>query len=100
MKILIAEDDPSLRRVLTALLEKNSYSVDAVGDGEEALEYLRIGSYDGVILDIMMPKMDGLEVLTVIRREKNTVPVLMLTAKSEIDDKVAGLDLGDRKSVV
>ena len=59
MKILIAEDDPSLRRVLTALLEKNSYSVDAVGDGEEALEYLRIGSYDGVILDIMMPKMDG-----------------------------------------
>ena len=94
MKILIAEDDPSLRRVLTALLEKNSYSVDAVGDGGEALEYLRIGSYDGVILDIMMPKMDGLEVLTVIRREKNTVPVLMLTAKAEIDDKVAGLDLG------
>lgn len=94
MKILIAEDDPSLRRVLIALLGKNSYSVDAVGDGEEALEYLHLGSYDGVILDIMMPRMDGLEVLTVLRRENNRVPVLMLTAKAEIDDKVAGLDLG------
>ena len=94
MKILVAEDDPSLQKVLSTLLEQNSYSVDTVGDGLEALEYLHAGSYDGVILDIMMPKMDGLQVLSIIRREKNPVPVLMLTAKSEIDDKVAGLDSG------
>ena len=94
MKILIAEDDPSLRRVLVALLEKSSYSTDAVADGLEALEYLRVGGYDGVILDVMMPKMDGFQVLSTIRQEKNTVPVLMLTAKAEIEDKVTGLDLG------
>lgn len=94
MKILIAEDDPSLRKILVSLLEKSNYRVDAVGDGLEALEYLRADSYDGVILDIMMPKMDGMQVLRTIRQEKNAVPVLMLTAKSEIDDKVAGLDLG------
>ena len=94
MKILIAEDDPSLRRVLVALLEKSNYSTDAVADGLEALEYLRVGSYDGAILDIMMPKMDGWQVLSTIRQEKNTVPVLLLTAKAEIEDKVTGLDLG------
>ncbi len=94
MKILIAEDDPSLRRVLVALLEKSNYSTDAVADGLEALEYLRVGSYDVAILDIMMPKMDGFQVLSSIRQEKNTVPVLMLTAKAEIEDKVTGLDLG------
>ena len=94
MKILIAEDDPSLRRVLVALLEKSSYSTDAVADGLEALEYLRVGGYDGAILDIMMPKMDGFQVLSTIRQEKITVPVLMLTAKAEIEDKVTGLDLG------
>ena len=94
MKILIAEDDPSLRRVLVALLEKSSYSTDAVADGLEALEYLRVGGYDGVILDVMMPKMDGFQVLSTIRQEKNAIPVLMLTAKAEIEDKVAGLDLG------
>ena len=94
MKILIAEDDPSLRRVLVALLEKSNYSTDAVADGLEALEYLRVGSYDGAILDIMMPKMDGFQVLSTIRQEKNTVPVLLLTAKAEIEDKVTGLDLG------
>ena len=94
MKILIAEDDPSLRRVLVALLEKSNYSTDAVADGLEALEYLRVGGYDGVILDVMMPKMDGFQVLSTIRQEKNTVPVLLLTAKAEIEDKVTGLDLG------
>lgn len=94
MKILIAEDDPSLRKILRTLLEKNGYSADTVGNGMEALEYLQTGSYDGVILDIMMPKMDGLQVLRAIRREKNAVPVLLLTAKAEIDDKVAGLDQG------
>lgn len=94
MKLLLAEDDASLRRALLALLEKASYSVDAVGNGEDALEYLRAGQYDGAILDIMMPKMDGLQVLTTLRQEENQVPVLMLTAKAEIDDKVTGLDLG------
>ena len=94
MKLLIAEDDPSMRRILVALLEKNSYSVDAVGDGMEALEYMRSGSYDGAVLDIMMPGMDGLEVLRTIRTEKRSTPVLLLTAKAEIDDKVSGLDSG------
>lgn len=94
MKLLLAEDDASLRRALLALLGKASYSVDAVDNGEDALEYLRAGQYDGAILDIMMPKMDGLQVLTTLRQEENQVPVLMLTAKAEIDDKVTGLDLG------
>ena len=94
MKILVAEDDSSLRKVLFTLLEKSGYSVDAVGNGLDALAYLRVGKYDGAVLDIMMPKMDGLQVLSAIRREKNPVPVLLLTAKAEIDDKVAGLDLG------
>ena len=94
MKLLLAEDDASLRRALLALLGKASYSVDAVDNGEDALEYLRAGQYDGAILDIMMPKKDGLQVLTTLRQEENQVPVLMLTAKAEIDDKVTGLDLG------
>lgn len=94
MKLLLAEDDASLRRALLALLEKTGYSVDAVDNGENALEYLRSGPYDGAILDIMMPKKNGLQVLTALRQEENRVPVLLLTAKAEIDDKVAGLDLG------
>ena len=94
MKILIAEDDPSLRKVLFTLLEKSGYCVDAVSNGQDALDYLRIGCYEAAILDIMMPRIDGLQVLSTIRREKNSTPVLMLTAKSEIDDKVTGLDMG------
>ena len=94
MKILVAEDDPSLQKVLSTLLEQNSYSVDTVGDGLEALEYLHAGSYDGVILDIMMPKMDGIEVLAKLRGSGSTVPIIMLTAKTEVDDRIAGLDAG------
>lgn len=94
MKILIAEDDPSLQKVLFTLLEKSGYCVDAVSNGQDALDYLRIGCYEAAILDIMMPRIDGLQVLSTIRREKNSTPVLMLTAKSEIDDKVTGLDMG------
>ena len=94
MRLLIAEDEKSLSKALTVILEKNNYSVDAAYDGEEALDYLLTGQYDGVILDIMMPKMDGLTVLKKIRAKGNSVPVLMLTAKSEIDDRVTGLDLG------
>lgn len=94
MRLLLAEDERSLSKALTVILERSSYSVDAVYDGVEALEYLEAGKYDGIILDIMMPKMDGLTVLRKIRSSGNNIPILMLTAKSEIDDKVQGLDSG------
>ena len=94
MKLLFAEDERSLSRAITHILEKNCYSVDAVYDGQTALAYLENGDYDGVILDIMMPKADGIFVLRTIRAKGNPVPVLMLTAKSEIDDRVLGLDAG------
>lgn len=94
MRILLAEDERSLSRAVVALLEKNNYSADAVYDGAEALEYLAAENYDAVILDIMMPKMDGLTVLRKLRERGSHVPVLMLTAKSEVEDKVAGLDTG------
>lgn len=94
MRLLLAEDEKELARALTVILERSHYSVDAVYDGEEALAYLSNSSYDGAILDIMMPKMDGLAVLREIRRQGNPVPILFLTAKSEIDDKVEGLDAG------
>ena len=94
MKLLFAEDERSLSRAIVHILEINCYSVDAVYDGQTALEYLENGDYDGVILDIMMPKMDGVTVLKAIRSQGNPVPVLMLTAKAEVDDKVLGLDSG------
>lgn len=94
MRILLAEDERSLSRAVVALLERSNYAVDAVYDGVEALEYLASGNYDALILDIMMPRMDGLTVLKTLRARGNVIPVLMLTAKSEIDDKVAGLDAG------
>ena len=97
MRILLAEDERSLSRAVVALLEKNNYSADAVYDGEEALAYLEGGNYDGVILDIMMPKMDGLEVLRRLRQAGNPIPVLLLTAKSEVEDKVTGLDMGAQR---
>lgn len=94
MKILIAEDDGSLRRALTSILQKSNYSVDAVDNGGDALAYLKSGYYDAAVLDIMMPVMDGLTVLSRARNEHNMTPVLLLTAKSEIDDKIEGLDAG------
>ena len=94
MRLLVAEDEKSLSKALVRILTHSNYSVDAVYDGEEALDYLDTENYDGVILDIMMPKMDGLTVLKTIRERGNLVPVILLTAKSEIDDKVRGLDLG------
>ena len=94
MKLLFAEDERSLSRAITHILEKNCYSVDAVYDGQTALDYLENGDYDGIILDIMMPKVDGITVLRELRSKGNPVPVLMLTAKAEIDDKVLGLDSG------
>lgn len=94
MRLLLAEDEKSLSKAIIAILERNNYSADAVYDGLEALEYLESGVYDGAILDIMMPKMDGITVLKKIRGKGINVPVLILTAKSEIDDKVLGLDSG------
>ena len=94
MRLLLAEDEKSLSKAVKAILEKNNYSVDAVYDGIEALEYLDAGNYDALILDIMMPRMDGITALKKIRERGNTIPILMLTAKAEIDDKVLGLDSG------
>lgn len=94
MKLLLAEDERSLSRVIIKILEKNNYTAEAVYDGEEALAYLESGDYDAAILDIMMPKMDGITVLKRLRANGNRIPVIMLTAKSEIDDKVLGLDSG------
>lgn len=94
MKLLLVEDEKSLSRAVQTILEKNHYTVDAVFDGEEALSYLELDNYDGVILDIMIPKINGITVLTTIRAKGNNVPVILLTAKSEIDDKVLGLDSG------
>ncbi len=94
MRLLFAEDEKSLSRAVTAILKKNNYSVDTVYDGEEALDYLATENYDGVILDVMMPKLDGFAVLRRMREAGNKTPVLMLTARSEIDDKVRGLDSG------
>lgn len=94
MRLLLAEDEKELSNALVTILKHNNYSVDAVYDGLEALDYLKAENYDGAILDIMMPKMDGLTVLKKLRDSGSDLPVLMLTAKSEIDDKVVGLDSG------
>ena len=94
MRLLLAEDERSLSRALTALLERNHYAVDAVYEGQEALEWLQAGNYDALILDIMMPKLDGLEVLRRLRAQGSRLPVLLLTARAEVEDKVLGLDTG------
>ena len=94
MRLLLAEDERSLSRALVTILNRNGFEADAVYDGKAALEAIESGNYDGAVLDIMMPKMNGLEVLKTIRDKKNLIPILMLTAKAEIDDKVEGLDLG------
>lgn len=94
MRILIAEDETELAKGLKFLLEKNKFTVDIVNNGAEALTYFQSRDYDVVILDIMMPKVDGLEVLRQIREAGSGVPVLMLTAKAEIEDRVAGLEAG------
>ena len=94
MKLLLAEDEAALRHALTVLLQRNCYTVDAVDNGADALAYLRLGDYDGAVLAVMMPKMDGLTVLRRLREEKNRTPILLLTARSEIEDRVMGLDAG------
>lgn len=94
MRLLLAEDERSLSRAIVTLLKRNNYSVDAVYNGQEALDYLDTNIYDGVILDVMMPKLDGISVLRHLRQAGNSIPVLILSAKSEVDDKVLGLDCG------
>ena len=94
MRILIAEDERDLNDLLKKRLEKQQYSVDACYDGQEALDYLEVTEYAAVILDIMMPKADGLTVLKIIRKKKKNIPILLLTAKDSIEDRVTGLDLG------
>ena len=94
MHLLYAEDEPAMAEAVVDILTFHKYTVDSVPDGEEALDYARTGEYDGIILDIMMPKKSGLEVLAQLRREGNRTPVLLLTAKAEVEDRIEGLDLG------
>ena len=94
MKLLLAEDEPAMAEAVTDILEYHRYQVDAVYDGKEALDYIHAGDYDGIIMDIMMPGMTGLQVLTQIRKEGYRTPVLLLTAKSQIEDRIEGLDAG------
>ena len=94
MRLLVAEDEKDMNRLITRALEKEGYGVDSCFDGEEAMDYLESAEYDGVILDIMMPKMDGHQVLKKLRARGSDLPILFLTAKDSIADRVAGLDLG------
>jgi len=94
MRLLLAEDERDLADALEAMLKHNNYSVDTVDNGQDALDYLMLDDYDGAILDVMMPKMDGVTVVKKLRENKKNTPVLLLTAKSEIEDKVYGLDSG------
>ena len=94
MRLLYAEDEKQMSEAVVDVLEYNKYIVDAVYDGQEALDFLRTESYDGIILDIMMPKLSGLEVLKKIRAKGINTPVLLLTAKAEIEDRIVGLDSG------
>jgi len=94
MRILIAEDEKPLARAIVKIFEKNNHSADAVHNGEDVLFYLESNNYDVVVMDIMMPVMDGITALRKLRERGNTIPVLMLSAKSEVNDKVLGLDSG------
>ena len=94
MRLLLAEDERELSKALCAILKHNNYSVDAVFDGQDALDYGLCENYDGIILDIMMPKMSGLEVLEELRKNGVSTPVLILTAKAQIEDRIIGLDKG------
>ena len=94
MRLLLAEDERDLADALEAMLKHNNYSVDTVDNGQDALDYLMLDDYDVAILDVMMPKMDGVTVVRKLRENKKNTPVLLLTAKSEVEDKVYGLDSG------
>jgi two-component system copper resistance phosphate regulon response regulator CusR len=94
MRLLIIEDQQDLREIIKKRFEKESYSVDVCEDGLEAMDYLALTTYDGIILDIMLPKLDGLSVLKNLRRDGKDTPVLLLSAKGTVEDRVKGLDLG------
>lgn len=94
MRLLFVEDEPDLREVLKKQLQSSGYSVDACGDGLEALDYMQLTAYDAIILDIMLPGLDGLSVLQKMRTAGDKTPVLLLTARGSVEDRVAGLDLG------
>ena len=94
MRVLIAEDEKDLNKILSERLKAEHYSVDSCYDGQEALDYLASAEYDAVIMDIMMPVMDGLSALRTMRRKNDSTPVLLLTAKDSIEDRVQGLDAG------
>ena len=94
MRILVVEDEKDLNNIITKHLKQNNFSVDSVFNGEEALEYLDYGTYDLIVLDIMLPKVNGYEVIKKLRENKNETAVLMLTARDSIEDKIKGLDLG------
>lgn len=94
MRILVADDEPEMTMVLEAILKRGHYSVDVVHDGQDALDYGLAENYDCLVLDIMMPKLDGLQVLAALREQGVSTPVLLLTAKSQVEDRVAGLNSG------
>lgn len=94
MRLLIVEDEIKLNNVLSKRLQKEGYSIDSCFDGEEALAFLDVGEFDAVIMDIMMPKIDGLSVLKTMRARNDSTPVLLLTARDAVSDRVIGLDLG------
>lgn len=93
-KILVVEDEVQLADTLVEILKRNKYNVDTVFDGDDGLEYARTGIYDCILLDIMLPVRSGTEIVQILRREKNATPIMLLTAKSEVEDKIHGLDCG------
>ena len=94
MRLLLAEDEAAMSEALKDILTYHKYQVDTVDNGEDALAYAQVGEYDGIILDIMMPKMDGLQVLSVLRGRGSRTPVLLLTARGEVEERIRGLDAG------
>lgn len=94
MRLLLAEDDPKLRKSLIHIFQANKFAIDGVDNGDDALAYAQSGKYDGLILDIMMPGLDGIEVLKELRKEGLTTPALFLTARTEVSQRVEGLDAG------
>ena len=94
MRILLAEDEKLLSKAIVKIFEKNNYSVDAVFNGKDALTFIELGNYDCVVLDIMMPIMNGIDVIKKVREKGNNIPILILSAKSDINDKILGLDTG------
>ena len=94
MRILVVENERDLNRVISKRLESEGYSVDRCFDGEEALDFIDVGEFDAIIMDIMMPRINGIEVLKQMRSRNNTTPVLLLTARDGIGDRVNGLDAG------